>query len=479
MPDKLKSYKLLTINYTRLINVDIMKRKNILITLLLIILYFQSVKAQFPTDLPYQSIAPPALTLPNYLDFVIDSSVVDPIRMTRVTDFYQPWNWYPKHEYSKTQVWNADQTLIRIRSWRILDATTFGELHTLTGDIYPSYWSNTDPDLIWSFKENGDIKKHTVSTETTQTVAAIPGYDIIKLGPGEGNIDKNDHFVALVGKSGVDLDVIIFDLQTLQIVHTETFAGAWGNGSNSSPQYIDWISTSQSGDHVVIMWNHNTTSQSNPFNTHYGVEVFNTLDMQYQNRIISYGNHGDLGYSVAGDEVLVQFYGQYGGGTLYMHKLDGTGSSIILSTHSDFGVDGHISCRNLNRPGWAYLSHNSVTQSGQMIAVKLDNSGLVEHFGHHFSSNTTYDKASMPVASPSGDKIFFRSDFGDAANVDLTYCFEAKLSDLPTVAARLDGGSFYIENENGIILKGKDGNCYLLSIDINGVLTTEEKPCPN
>jgi len=410
-----------------------MKQKKKLLSMLLVVFLKQAIVAQFPTDMQYQSIAPPAeIVLPDYLESVVDNSLSDAIQLTRITTYYQPWNWYPTHSYSKKQVWNADQTLLKIRSWRVLNATTFEEMQDLDGSVYPSYWSNTNPDLIWSFKKNGDVKKHIVSTNITQVVATIPGYDVIKLGPGEGNIDKNDHYVALVGKKGIDMDVIIFDLQTLQIVHTETFAGVWDDGGDNFPKYVDWVSISQSGNYVVIMWNHNTTSGNNPYNGHYGVEVFNTLDMQYQNRIISYGNHGDLGYAIDGSEVLVQFYGLYGGGTLYMHKLDGSGSTV-LSTNADFGVYGHVSCRNINRPGWAYLSHNSAVQSGQMIAVKLDNSGLTEHFGHHFSSNTTYDKTAMPVASPYGDKVFFRSDFGDSAEANLTYCFEAKLASVASV----------------------------------------------
>ncbi|MEE9438718.1 MAG: hypothetical protein V3V14_06930 [Saprospiraceae bacterium] len=466
-----------------------MKHIKLSLSIFLVFLFAQLVLAQFPDEMPYQSIQTPNnVAFPNLGESVKDSSVLNPIQITRITEEINyidgngdPQIWYPTHEYAKTQVWNSDQTLFRIRAWKVLDAVTYQEVQSLSGDIYPSYWSNTDPNLIWSFKDNGDVKKYTVSTDITQTVASIGGYEVVKLGPGEGNIDNNDHYVALVGKKvDGDLDVIIFDLQTLQVVHTESFAGVWGNGGDSSPQYIDWVSVSQSGDYVVIMWNHNTTSENNPFNGHYGVEVYNTLDMQYQNRIIPYGNHGDLGYAIDGDEVLVQFYGQYGNGKLYMHKLDGSGSTL-LTTETDFGVAGHVSCRNTNRPGWAYVTHSLPAQSGQIVAVKLDNSGLVEHYGHHFSSATSYAQAAMAVSSPNGDKICFKSDFGTGPNTNpsVAYIFIAKYCDIVDVAMKLDGGSFYIENENGIILKGKDGNCYLIYIDINGVLTTEQKPCPN
>ncbi len=418
-----------------------------LLNSLFVVFFLQIVNAQFPVDGQYQSIAPPTTpVMPNIGQSVQDNSVPSPIEITRVTDVYNyidgngdPQVWYPTHEYSKTQVWNADQTRYKIASWKVYNATTYQEEQSLSS-MYPSYWSNTDADVIWSFRENGDIKKYNVSTNITQTVASISGYEIIKLGPGEGNIDKNDHYVALVGKKenevgSFDLDIIIFDLLTYQIVTTRNFPDGWSDGANHAPKYVDWVSVSQSGDFVVIMWNHSTATDNEVDeyiengNLHYGVEVYNSLDMQFQNRIIRYGNHGDLGYAIDGSEVLVQFYGQYGGGKLYMHKLDGSQSSIVLTTNVDFGVYGHISCRNINRPGWAYITHSLNAQTGQMVAVKLDDSGIVEHFGHHFSSAGSYAQASMAVASPDGDKICFKSDFGTGVNNgDITYSFFATLS---------------------------------------------------
>ena len=418
-----------------------------LLSSIFVAFFLQIANAQFPVDGQYQSIAPPATPIiPNLGQSVIDNSVPSSIEITRVTDVYNyidnngaPQVWYPTHEYSKIQVWNANQTKYKIASWKVYDAITYQEVQSLS-NMYPSYWSNVNADVIWSFKENGDVKKHNVSTNTTQTVANISGYEVIKLGPGEGNFDKNDHYVALVGKkdNGVgsfDLDVIIFNLQTYQIVTTRNFPNGWADGADYAPKYIDWVSVSQSGNFVVIMWNHNTATDNGVDqytengNLHYGVEVFNSLNMQFQNRIIRYGNHGDLGYAIDGSEVLVQFYGQYGGGKLYMHKLDGSQSSIILTTNTDFGVYGHVSCRNINRPGWAYITHSLNAQTGQMVAVKLDNSGIVEHFGHHFSSAGSYAQAAMAVASPNGDKICFKSDFGTGANNgDISYSFFANSS---------------------------------------------------
>ncbi len=409
-----------------------MKPVRVFISIFFLFSFLLPVRAQFPADIPYQSFTAETPALPGYLQTVEDTSVPDAITIRRISEYDSEWDWYPTHSYSKIQPWNADATLYKIRAVALYDAATHQKYRDLPGgEIYPVYWSNTNSDLMYSFREDGAIKTYTVSTDSVQTIYNLTGYDIVKLGPGEGNIDKNDHFVALVGKNGIDMDVIIFDLQTNQIIHTETFAGAWGDNA-SVPEYVDWVSVSQSGNYVGIMWDHNTTSPENPFNGHYGVEIYNTTDMQYLRRIAEYGNHGDFGYATDGDEVFVQFWGPTG--TVNMYYLNRI-ERVVLSYHPDFNGEGHISCRNLNRPGWAYISQDYPDHSGQIVAMKLDNSGLVEHFGHHFSSSVNYTKSPMPVPTPNGDKIMFKSDFGHEENPEEVYIFEAKLSETLYVAA--------------------------------------------
>jgi len=414
-----------------------MKTLLIFITFISIIL---EVEAQFPSEGQYQTIFSAIPAMPDYLSTIEDTSVPDAITIKRITTYNAQHDWYPTHDYAKIQPWNADASLYRISAVALYDATTHQEYRDLPGgQIYPVYWSNTDRNLMYSFRENGDIRTYTVSTENVQTVHSLVGYDIVKLGPGEGNIDITDHYVALIGKRGVDMDVIIFDLQMNEVVHTEVFSGAWGNATDV-PDYVDWVSVSQSGDYVGIMWNHNTTSQGDPFNNHYGVEIYNTVDMQYKRRIAKYGNHGDFGYAQDGDEVFVQFWGETG--TLNMYYLNRL-ERVVLSTHADFNSEGHVSCRNLNRPGYAYVSQDNQDHSGQIIAFKLDSSGLVEHFGHHYSSASSYVKSPMPVPTPNGEKVIFKSDFGNDANADEAYVFEAYKSTISNID----------ENPNNLAIK--------------------------
>ncbi len=449
--------------------------------------FIQIINAQFPQDGTYQSINPPnTLAMPDYGQRVMDNSVPSPIEIIRVTEAFHyndgngnPQVWYPIHEYAKTQVWNADQTKYKVASWKVYDAATYQEERELSS-MYPSYWSNVDADIIWSFREDGAIKKYNVSTNTTQTVANIAGYELVKLGPGEGNIDKNDHYVALVGKkANNDLDVIIFDLQTNQITQTVTFANAWGNGTDYAPQFIDWVSVSQSGDYVVVLWS-NAWNETVGFYTdqnnvdHYGLEVYNRAGIQYQRRIDDSAGHGDLGYAVDGDEVFVQF--QAGQAGVYMQKLNGTGG-IVVNNHPNFTASGHVSCRNINRPGWAYITIPAQNLSGQIVAVKLDNSGTVEHFGHHFSSNISYDQSPMAVASPDGDKICFKSDFGTGANDgDIAYSFFAGIDKTVSVEEKqLNSLHIYPNPANDFInISGKTNAIYTI-YDCTGKLIFIQK----
>ncbi|HFS67972.1 MAG TPA: T9SS type A sorting domain-containing protein [Flavobacteriia bacterium] len=413
-----------------------MKQKIILLAAFFT-LNFLSLKAQFPTDVNYQTISENVPAIPNLNVPYIDNSVPDPISMVRITEFVPNWNWYPTHEYAKIQPWNADESVYKFYSVAIYDADTHQIIRQLPGSqIYPSYWSNTDADVLYGFQEDGSIISYSVANDVVTSLDQIQGYEKVVLGPGEGNIDKYDHHVAFIGKAGTNMDVIVYDLQNLQIAHTETFLGAWGNGT-SEPQYVDWVSISQSGDYVGIMWNHNNTSENNPFNGHFGVEIYNAIDMQFQRRIAAYGNHGDFGYAQNGDEVFVQFWGETG--TVNMYYLDRM-ERVVLSNNTDFAGEGHISCRSLNRPGWAYVSQDDTENTGVIVAIKLDNSGIVEYFGHHFSSSSSYLKSPMPCPNPNGDKIMFKTDYNQFQNTDEIYeVIAAKSANLNVLDTSFEG----------------------------------------
>jgi hypothetical protein len=73
----------------------------------------------------------------------------------------------------------------------------------------------------------------------------------------------------------------------------------------------------------------------------------------------------------------------------------------------------HVSTRNLDRPGWAYVSYYKVDGrrfSDEIVAVKMDGSGAVERIAHKHSSTTgCYRCESHPVPSRDGRRVLFAS----------------------------------------------------------------------
>ncbi len=385
---------------------------------LVILIFF--LFSQYPPDTNYTPIYTPIPPMPSLNQPIVDTTTQ--VLITRITDYDSVWDWYPRHAYSKTQTWNADMSMYKFYSVAIYSSLTHEKIMDLP-DIYYSLWSNTDPDLLYSFRSDGVIQTYRISTHELDTLFRLRGFDLVKVGPGEGNIDNYDRYVALACKKDTDLVVVIFDLQLGDTLISKLFQGAWGN--DESPYYFDWISISQSGDYVGIMWDHNHTSPENPFNGHFGVEIYDSRTLTFSRRLVEYGNHGDFGFTPGGEEVFVQFYGH--GGTINAYKL-GNGEHIIIHNHPDFGFgDAHISCRNIRRPGWAYASTDP-SKGGMIVAVKLDGSGTVELFGHHFSSAYNYTKSPMPVPSPDGTIVMFNSDFGDSVNTELVYVFTSQYS---------------------------------------------------
>jgi len=409
--------------------------------------------AQYPVDTVYAPVFTSTPPLPAWHETITDTSVPAPVDIFRMTRYNAAWQWYPAHAYAKIQPWNADGTRIKFYSALLYDAATGDLLGDLPGDLWDSRWSHTDPDLLYSFRPGGTVKKYFLSADSTVILLQLQGYEKVLLGPGEGNTSWDDGRVVLVGKHNTDLDIISIDLHAASVTAVMTLPGAWGAGDR--PAYIDWASVSPSGDYALIMWNTALTSASQPYNGHYGVEVYTGDSLRFVRRISDYGNHGDFNFTPAGEEVFVQFYGQQG--TVHAYFLD-RDSVFTVHTHPDFGYgDAHLSGQNYLRPGWIYASTDP-SKGGLVVAIKLDGSQTVEYFGHHFSSAANYDKSPMPVPSPDGTRVLFKSDFGHGQNAEEVYDFVARAADYQYVGP-LDAEAVKIypnpfDNSIDIILPG-------------------------
>ena len=135
---------------------------------------------------------------------------------------------------------------------------------------------------------------------------------------------------------------------------------------------LDWFSVSQLGGYAVAQWRPNGTGPKE------GIKAFD-IDMTNERHIYHTTQHGDLGVDAYGNEVIVEYGNQSEWDedhSLYMARLDGGGMTFLFPYVNNRGIwGGHISTRNLDRPGWAYISEQCCSSNPvaprEMFAIKL------------------------------------------------------------------------------------------------------------
>jgi hypothetical protein len=315
----------------------------------------------------------PSLPPPGYLQPIIDP--VFGTKITRISDestFGGSANHRLQHLYSKTQPWNSDMTLIQMHSARvILDAKTYQVIKIQSGKNEPK-WSTVDPDIIFYVSGN-QFRKWNVRTNADTLLHTFPEGNI-SIGDYEGNISIGDKYVVLnVGPSLA----IVYDIANDVVISKKDIGVAAS----------DWMSISPSGNYVVL---HSNTG---------GGVVVHDRNLNFIRKIFDHGSHSDLGYDGSGNEIDAQVCTGKG-----RARLDNGLTSELMP---GFNECGHLSLRSYKRPGWALKSGD-----GEVYAIKLDGSGIVQRFAHEHSSGATYDSQSKGVISPDGSKVMWNSDWG-------------------------------------------------------------------
>ena len=253
---------------------------------------------------------------------------------------------------------------------RMLDGTTYADLGSFSQVSYAS-WANTDPNKLYGTSGNKLVSQNATTAAVT-TRHTFTGYSTISIGDGEGAIDDNDRFVALLAvTTGGAQHLIVYDIALDSIVATLAL-----------PSRPDNAEISRKGNYVTIGW------QTDGTGLHQGIERYNRA-LTSRINLTPYGRHGDNALDANGNEIYVAQ-------SPYVDSfLLSTGASTrLLSGRTAFEY-GHVSGRNIQRPGWVYLSvyDNTATigRAGrdQIIAVRTDGSGIIEPFGFAHHQDTT------------------------------------------------------------------------------------------
>ena len=313
----------------------------------------------------------PLLSRPSYLQPVIDP--VFGAKITRISDESMGLSsaGYMQHHYSKDQPWNHDMTLIKLKGTRaILDAKTYQIFKKPSGKG-ESRWSTVDPNIMFYVLGN-QFRKWNVRSDADTLLHTFSEGDL-EIGPYEGNISVGDRYVVLT----VGTLAIVYDIVNDVVIAKKDLGP------------MDWATISPSGNYVV----------SRPDPQTLGVLVYDR-SLNLLRKIFNKGQHGDVGYDAAGNEVYAQMC------PMQMARLD-NGQITSLGAN----LCGHLSTRNYQRPGWASMTDGS-SSNGEVLAVKLDGSKTVERFAHGRTSAANYDAQAKGVFSPDGSKVMWNSDWG-------------------------------------------------------------------
>ena len=313
-----------------------------------------------------------------------------------------------RHRYAKNQPWNADGTLIMTDGSpsKILDGNTYQVLYESNTK---ALWSNTEPNYTYDAAANSAFVKKNIVTGVTTTLRTFSNYSSISVGNNEGNLSNDDRYVALIGTSGANKTVIIYDILNDNIISTRSLGTA----------NIDWVSVSQSGNFVVI------SGYADGSGPNQGIKSFDKF-MNNERHLYNGRPHGDIGYDAQGNEVYVAYQGINGYSLSYARLDNGVKQGLFPYTgaNGDRGLwGGHISTRNINRPGWAYVSEqghpsdiNRYEATREIFAIKLDNSQTIERFAKHNSNlnaNAAYNHQAHGVPNRDGTRVIFASNWDD------------------------------------------------------------------
>ena len=340
----------------------------------------------YPGQTTLKALKTTTLARPAYL-----ASVLDPALGTTTTRIS---NAGVRQSYSRISAWNSDGSKILLGfsyPGRMLDGRTYrdlGAFHQISGAI----WSNTNPNKLYGVDSQGNgnrLYSQNATSGALTVLRAFSSFRYITIGDYEGGVSDDDRYIVLFGyPSSGGKHIVVYDLIGRTVV-----------ADRVAPAGTDNAQISRKGNFVVVVGA--------------GTRRY-TRNLASSIQLYPYGNHGDNALDAAGNEIYVT---NNAPGVKSFRLSDGK-ATMLLGGTTAFEY-GHVSGRNIDRPGWVYLSvYDNSTTAGrpgrdQVVAVKTDGSGTVEVFGFtHHTNTTNYAMQPHAVPSPNGRDVLFASEWG-------------------------------------------------------------------
>ncbi len=349
------------------------------------------------------------------------------------------WSIDARQHYAKDEPWNSDGTLISIDNdggspTRIyLDAETYKVRREICGEhrFGDDRWH---PSLAHPHERiscSGDELAWIDVVSCVKTRSWPMPFLVNGIGASEGNPSDDGRYVALFDNTRVF--VVDMDPQAPLALYPNSRIGPAFPLTNCglSDCSVDWVSISPSGKYVVIKYigEHMRVLDVDPATLALSPRVMPAssprcygtaaqgyvydlghLDMARN----PFDNNEDVmvGQEHCSNRGLV-FNGQLMGGVTMVRLKDDKVTSLTDPTNEAYAH--HVSCRNLQRPGWAYVTYFTEPGkrfSSEIVAVKLDGSKSVQRFAQtHTDFNGCYRCEAHAVPSPDGRRVMWASNW--------------------------------------------------------------------
>jgi hypothetical protein len=351
------------------------------------------------------------------------------------------WGADARHTYSKQQPWSADGSLIVIEnrggpSPLFLDGTTYRPMlaDCASSPLYDYRWHPSPAHAHEMINVDGagtELSWYDVVDCVKTRSWTLPLTSNYGIGSGEGNPSNDGRYVAV--SDGTQMLVVDMDPQppfapypSKRIGPARTIADCGLSGCA-----IDWVSVSASGRYAVVNYDgdyprvFDIDPQTLALTPHaYPASTPECLSHAPGNGFVLDLGHADFALDpFDGDaDVLIgqrssgcptSVGGAAMAGVVKVRLSDG--HVTMLTDPANEAFPHHISTRNLDRPGWVYVSY--YPSPGQrfddeVVAIKIDGSKAVERLAHlHSAISGCYRCEPHAVPSRDGQRVIFASNW--------------------------------------------------------------------
>jgi hypothetical protein len=315
---------------------------------------------------------------------------------------------YCTHRYSSSQAWNADQTLLVIANgcaggFCFLDGQTYQPLfHRRVPN--ECEWHSTDPATMICVSSQA-IYLWRPRSDETQTIFAPTGYTHLQFGPWKGNPSHDGTRLVVRAKgSAGKLVAYAYDIPARNKYPDIDLS--------SLPGENGYCGISPSGRYVVCFQRlFDGTEPAFVFGLD-GTLIQHWTDHHRP-------GHGDMTIDADGSDVYV---GISKAAPDKYHVIKRRLEDGVVTDLAPYGEATHASLRNIDRPGWVFLSYSGTYEEivrhpqwapfyQEVVALRIDGSGEVRRIVQTHNPKADYWSETHATPSRDGSRVIWSSNW--------------------------------------------------------------------